>query len=35
MDWMDQNKKKIEQYFKGRTPELAELMDSIDKIENF
>jgi hypothetical protein len=32
VDWIEQNKKKIEQYFKGREPDLEELMANIDNI---
>lgn len=34
VDWIEQNKKKIDQYFKGREPDLTELMDNIDNIED-
>jgi hypothetical protein len=34
-DWIEQNKKKIVQYFKGREPDLPELVDNIDNIEDF
>ena len=33
--WIEKNKKKIQQFFKGREPEMEELLEHIDDIEDF
>lgn len=35
MRWMEENKKKIEQFFRGREYSFEELMENIDNIEDF
>lgn len=34
-EWINENKKKIEQFFKGREPEMEELLEHIDDIEDY
>ena len=33
--WIQKNKKKIQQFFKGREPQMQELLEHIDDIEDF
>lgn len=35
MRWMEENKKKIEQFFRGKEYSFEELMENIDNIEDF
>ena len=35
MQWMDDNAKKIKQFFRGREFGLQEVLDNIDEIEDF
>lgn len=35
MEWIEANKKKIQQFFKGREPDMDELIENIDNIEDF
>jgi hypothetical protein len=35
IEWMEKNKKKIEQFFKGKEYTFQELVDNIDNIEDF
>ena len=34
-DWIENNKKKIQQFFEYREPEYDELIENIDAIEDF
>lgn len=34
IQWIESNRRKIEQFFQGREPEMEELIENIDKIED-
>lgn len=35
MSWIDDNQKKIKQFFKNKEPSIEELMNNIDNIDDF